>query len=114
MGHPAPEQSPVSDAQSASEELYRTIPVREGLSFDIVIGAEADDPFSQAFAQGSFPSGPLTDLMLQLVRPGDSVLDLGAHIGTFSLAAAALGCRVLSVEASPRNAKLLQASVARN
>jgi FkbM family methyltransferase len=114
MGHPMPEQSPVSHAKAATDQLCRSISVREGLSFDVVIGAEADDPFSQAFAQGIFPSGPLTDLMLQLIRPGDSVLDLGAHVGTFSLAAAALGCRVLSVEASPRNAKLLEASVARN
>jgi FkbM family methyltransferase len=114
MGHSAPEHSPVPDAKSASKELYRTIAIREGLSFDIAIGAEADDPFSQAFAQGNFPSGPLTDLMFQLVRPSDFVLDLGAHVGTFSLAAAALGCRVLSVEASPRNATLLQASLARN
>src|SRR5438874_2058976 len=107
MRHPAPERSPVpgkadfksalQDAKPASEEIHRTIPIREGLSFDIVIGAEADDPFSQAFAQGNYPSGPLTDLMFQLVRPGDCVLDLGAHVGTFSLAAAALGCRVLSV-----------------
>jgi FkbM family methyltransferase len=124
MRQPPSEQSPVpdkadlksalQDAETSSEELYRTIPIREGLSFDIVIGAEADDPFSQSFAEGHFPRAPLTDLMFQLIRSGDSVLDLGAHIGTFSLAAAALGCRVLSVEASPRNAQLLQASVERN
>jgi FkbM family methyltransferase len=114
MPHPSPEQCPVSDGQPASAELYRTISVREGLCFQIAIGAEADDPFSQAFAQGKYPSGPLTDLMFQLVRPGDAVLDLGAHVGTFSLAAAALGSRVLSLEASPRNATLLQTSVRRN
>ena len=39
MRHPAPEQSPVPDAEPAREELYRTIPIREGLSFDIVIDA---------------------------------------------------------------------------
>ena len=114
MGCPAPDKSLVSADNPACAELYRTIGVREGLSFDIVIGAEADDPFSQAFAQGDFPSSPLTDLMFQLVRPGEAMLDLGAHVGTFSLAAAALGCRVVSVEASPRNARLLQASVIRN
>jgi FkbM family methyltransferase len=114
MGCPAPDTSPISDDNPACAELHRTIGVREGLSFDIVIGAEADDPFSQAFTRGIFPSGPLTDLMFQLLRRGDAFLDLGAHVGTFSLAAAALGCRVVSVEASPRNARLLQASVTRN
>jgi FkbM family methyltransferase len=94
-----------------SAQLCRDIPVRPRLSFQIVIGTEADDPFSQAFVQGKYPSGPLTELMFQLIRPGDAVLDLGAHVGTFSLAAAALGCRVVSVEASPRNTELLRASV---
>jgi FkbM family methyltransferase len=42
------------------------------------------------------------------------VLDLGGHLGTFSLAAAALGCRVLCVEAAPQNVRLLRASVERN
>jgi FkbM family methyltransferase len=42
------------------------------------------------------------------------VLDLGAHIGTFGLAAAAIGCQVLAVEASPYNFSLLQASIDHN
>jgi FkbM family methyltransferase len=114
MIYPPPDPSAGPESTAACEDLHRTIPVREGLCFHIAIGAEADDPFSQAFAQGKYPSGPLTDLMFQLVQPGARVLDLGAHVGTFSLAAAALGCQVVSVEASPRNARLLQASVTRN
>jgi FkbM family methyltransferase len=106
-----PEQSSPSDNLPHSAQLCRAIPVRPGLSFHVVIGSEADDPYSQAFARGEYPSGPLTDLMFQLIRPGDTVLDLGAHVGTFSLAAAALGCRVVAVEASPRNVELLRASV---
>jgi FkbM family methyltransferase len=49
-------------------------------------------------------------LLRQLLRPGDRVLDLGAHIGTVSLAAAALGCEVAAVEPDARNAALLRAS----
>lgn len=48
------------------------------------------------------------------MKPGDTVLDLGGHVGTFSLIAAALGCRVACVEPAPRNVALLRASVARN
>jgi len=44
----------------------------------------------------------------------DLVVDLGAHVGVFALAAAAAGCRVLAVEASQANARLLEASAARN
>src|SRR5262249_46279022 len=43
-----------------------------------------------------------------------AVLDLGAHVGSFSLVAAALGCNVLAVEACPWNTALLHASAARN
>src|SRR5262249_10943151 len=59
-------------------------------------------------------SRPLLELMLGFVRPGDVVLDLGAHIGTFTLTAAAAGCRVVAFEASARNVDLLRASVAQN
>ena len=52
--------------------------------------------------------------MLQIIRTGDVVVDLGAHIGTFSLAAPAAGCKVLAVEASPHTVALLRASAAHN
>jgi FkbM family methyltransferase len=61
---------------------------------------------------GYFP--PSFDLSLAMLRPGSVVLDLGAHLGTFSLAAAASGHRVIAVEASPRNAEFLRASAQAN
>ena len=99
------------------------VQVQQGVTFDILVGAaEAEgeapfgtDPLSQAFTQGGPPpNADLLRLMLALVRPGQTVLDLGAHIGTFTLTAAAAGCRVLAIEASPRNARLLEASIAHN
>lgn len=42
------------------------------------------------------------------------MIDLGAHMGVFALAAAARGCRVLAVEANPANARLLRAAAERN
>jgi FkbM family methyltransferase len=61
---------------------------------------------------GYFP--PTFDLALGMLEPGSVVLDLGAHLGTFSLAAAARGVRVIAVEASPRNAEFLRASARAN
>ena len=52
--------------------------------------------------------------MSQLFELGTRVLDLGAHIGTVALLAAAKGCQVVAVEASPRNAELLRHSAAIN
>ncbi len=84
--------------------------------FAIVTDAQADDPITKTLAKGVIPDEhrPLLDLIKSVVPPHGRILDLGGHIGTFSLAAAALGFRVLAVEASPQNAALLQASIDRN
>lgn len=53
-------------------------------------------------------------LIRLFVKPGDAVIDAGAHLGSITLPLAASGCRVLAVEASSKNARLLRASVAYN
>jgi FkbM family methyltransferase len=92
----------------------QSIAIADGISVEVVIGIEADDPVSLGIAHATHSNHALFDLMLKLVRPGQVVLDLGAHVGLFSLAAAAVGCQVAAVEASPRNAQLLRESVRRN
>jgi len=44
----------------------------------------------------------------QLVRPGDLVFDVGAHIGNRTRALASLGCRVVAVEPQPDFARALR------
>lgn len=46
--------------------------------------------------------------------PADHWLDLGAHIGTFTLLALAAGCLVDSYEPHPENCALLQSNVRQN
>lgn len=56
----------------------------------------------------------LLEAFEQLIRPGDTVLDIGAWVGPTSLFAALLGARVVSVEADPRAAELLRGNIAAN
>jgi len=102
----------VSDLPATAD--CRTITFLDGVRFDVVFDPAASDPLSAAYAEGRFPHGPFSGLLPALLRPGANVLDLGAHLGSFALVAAALGCQVVAVEACPRNAALLQASAARN
>jgi FkbM family methyltransferase len=48
-----------------------------------------------------------TDLVRSLVRPGDLVIDAGAHVGYYSLLMAHAGARVLAFEPNPELFKLL-------
>ncbi len=88
--------------------------VSNALSFEIAVDDGETDEISLAIRSGSYSSPPAYSLLTALAQPGQHVLDLGAHIGTFSLYAAALGYPVTAVEASPRNAALLAESARRN
>ena len=96
------------DVASASVSLA------EGLRYEIMVDRTSADPITTTFLTGHCVFQDLVSLMLELVSQGDVVLDVGAHIGTFTLAAAAAGCQVLAIEASPVNTDLLRRSVHRN
>ena len=91
-----------------------SVGLAEGLRYEIMVDRASADPITTTFLTGHCLFQDLVSLMLELISPGDVVLDVGAHIGTFSLAAAAAGCHVLAIEASPVNADLLRRSVHRN
>jgi FkbM family methyltransferase len=96
------------------QAVTRTLRAKDGKSFAITVQADASDGVSSPILAGydQVPEHYLT--LLDLAPRGATVLDLGAHIGTFSLFAAASGYEVIAVEASPRNAALLKESVRRN
>jgi len=52
-------------------------------------------------ARGGSPEEPLIRWAAELVQPGDVFVDVGAHVGTWSLSMAARGCRVAAFE--PQN-----------
>lgn len=91
-----------------------TITVAEGVQFQVVVPAGDDGDVSQDFARGAHPYTSAADVLLELLTPGATVLDLGAHVGSFSLLAAALGCQSIAVEASPINVRWLLLNLTRN
>lgn len=48
------------------------------------------------------------------IRPGDTVVDVGAHIGSFALLASARCARVIACEPSPSNFRMLSENIACN
>ena len=56
----------------------------------------------------------LHDCLLALLRPGDTVIDAGANIGTVTIPLAAAGARVIAYECEPENISFLRAAVATN
>ena len=62
------------------------------------VDPEAEDPVADWFLANGSIDEPVQRMFLDLVEPGARVLDLGCHLGTFSLPAAAL-TRKLAEEA---------------
>ena len=107
-----PDLVAVADLESPSWRP-KEVTLPEGLGFVVVLESDGTNNVMW-YDNGHVLDEHLLSLMLQLVGPGDRVLDLGAHLGVFSLAASAAGCAALAVEASPVNAALLRSAVWRN
>lgn len=73
-----------------------------------------DPVVKELLASDEYPPYAPNGLLLALLRPGMTFLDLGAHVGSFSLPAAALGARVIAVDAHPQHAQLLVTAAERN
>ena len=112
MAHPSREQGPGVEPEGV---ICTTVKIRGAYDVTFVVDARLDDPIGRTIVENrQYPVGATSELMLHLLRPGHTLLDLGAHLGTYALPAAALGCRVIAVEGSARNVELLTAAAAHN
>jgi FkbM family methyltransferase len=75
---------------------------------------ERDDPLAQLLLERGYPGDLPCELALHLLGGRGTFVDVGAHLGSFTLAAAALGSRVIAFEASETNFRLLRTAVAYN
>lgn len=82
--------------------------------FALMVDANSPDEMTQRIMAQHYIFPEAYSLLAEIAAPGAHVLDLGAHIGTFTLYASAAGYSVTAVEANPLNVVLLQASLAQN
>lgn len=95
-----------------------TVDFENRFHFQLAYGAEAtpeSDPLAMAYKAGAIGHlKTLLDVAIAVLKPGDRVLDLGAHLGGFMLSTATLGFETLGVEASPRCVDLVEQSIEHN
>jgi FkbM family methyltransferase len=81
-----------------TEQLTCVFAVDEGTTDDV--GVE--------FLNGQYSNSYLVDVLQTFTDPGDRVLDLGAHLGSFAIPAAMFGRHVLAVDANEKHVTLLK------
>lgn len=106
---------PVHGAYPASW-VERVAFLPDGRKHLMVVDAAATDPLTQSYLKSPeiAANAYLVKVLLALTDPGDRVLDLGAFVGEFALAAATHGCDVVAIEANPTLATMVTASAERN
>jgi FkbM family methyltransferase len=96
-------------------QITRRIRIGRGRSFQVVIDDRFGDDFARGLLHGNFWIRDEWRLLQSfLPRTGGRFLDLGGHLGSFALTAAAHGHQVIVVDASPTNAALIRASAELN
>src|SRR6266849_9561383 len=73
--------TPAGQPSRVAGVLYRTLVLKDGSRFEVAIDPRLIDPISRAVIGGEFWFLDDFSLLLDLMKPGDMVLDLGGHIG---------------------------------
>lgn len=93
---------------------FHAVALPDGKSVELALPAASTDPVVQGYAANRYLNQYLVDLLLRFTEPGGRVLDLGCHVGTLSVPAAALGRNVLAVDASPLHVASVRLAAERN
>ncbi|MTI06892.1 FkbM family methyltransferase [Roseibium denhamense] len=84
----------------------------EGLKFRIYPGENYDD--RKLLAKGRLPERDEHKMVAPFLKGGQTFVDVGANIGSYSIFAAQMGADVLSIEANPHTAAKLRFNVRAN
>ncbi len=99
---------------SVSSISYHATALADGRVIELALPGDSSDPVVNAYANGQALNQYLVDWLVRFTATGDRVLDLGCHVGTLAVPAAALGREVLAVDASPLHVECVRRSAARN
>jgi FkbM family methyltransferase len=97
-----------------SRLVFTDVRVAASPRVEFCLDPEAGDPVADWLIAHGWIDEPVMRAFQSLVTPGARVLDLGCHLGTFSLPAAALGAQVIAVDAAARHVHLLRMAARRN
>jgi FkbM family methyltransferase len=81
---------------------------------DLALPVSSDDPVVIAYKHGEYLNQYLVDWLEIFSKPGGNIIDLGCHMGTMSVPAAAIGRNVLAVDANKFNIELVRVSALKN
>ncbi len=94
--------------------LFKPISVGGRPPVDVCLFPEAGDEVTPWLLEHDWIDEPVQRAFLDHVEPGMRVLDLGSHIGLFSLAAASLGASVVAVDAVALHVRQLRLAAERS
>jgi FkbM family methyltransferase len=96
------------------EPVFTAVSVAGAPQVEFCVDPDAGDPVAAWLLEHDEIDEFVHRVFLGLVEPSTRILDLGCHLGTFSLAASALGGAVIAVDAGRRQVELIGLAAARN
>jgi len=93
---------------------FVTVSVAGSPEVELCVRPAAGDPVVAWLLDHHWIDEPVQRAFLGLISPGARVVDLGCHLGVFSLSAAGLGAEVLSVDAAAEHVELVARAAVRN
>jgi FkbM family methyltransferase len=93
---------------------FTSASVAERPEVEFCVDLAAHDVVAEWLLDQHWIDEPIMRAFLGLIEPGMRVLDLGCHIGTFSLPASRIGAHVIAVDASPQHVNLMRHATRRN
>jgi FkbM family methyltransferase len=97
-----------------SDLICKKIKFDSDLDAFLLLPNTSGDPIVRAYVDGQSSNSYMLQILKETTYRGDLVMDIGCHVGTFSIGAAAMGRRVIAVDANPFHTELVSMSARLN